>query len=349
MSTYQISNKSNKKATLDRSKKNILLIGNANNNNQSKKILNPYNLETARQTYGEDNELFEAYRLAVEITNTTNVYTVNCPMTTDFIEIIDTIIHYNFDYIVPISIYIDDSFINPINDKKTYFCNYYIERLGLVESLTTLIMTDRPSYLYESIDSYLLNVRKMFRTYTNESQNVLEAYGSNMVFTLNNLNGTPYSHVLLAALLSVNPYTEYPNSVPFSTHFDIDNFDINNPNITYFKYCQNTNSCIIENLKNLRVTDDIYKWVMIDEAVKHVIRSLDLEEFRGRLYSPYVKLQINTKIKKIMEDMIDVVFKSYTIKNIQFVKTAPAVGYINIELSFVPFGTLENIHIVMGV
>lgn len=73
MSTYQISNKSNKKATLDRSKKNILLIGNANNNNQSKKILNPYNLETARQTYGEDNELFEAYRLAVEITNTANV------------------------------------------------------------------------------------------------------------------------------------------------------------------------------------------------------------------------------------------------------------------------------------
>ena len=349
MSTYQISNRAKQKTSLDKSLKNILLIGNSNNNNQSKVILNPSNIETARQMYGEDNDLFRAYKIAYETTKSPNIYTVNCPMTTDFIEIIDTIVHYNFDYIVPISIYIDDSFINPTNDKKTYFCNYYIERLGLVDSLTTLIMTDRPSYLYDSIDDYLINTRKMFKTYTNESMNVLEAHGSNMIFTLNNLDGIPFSHVLLAALLSINPYTKYPDSVPYRTHFDIDDFDINNPNISYFRYCENYNSCIIENLKNLRVVDDIYKWVMVDETIKHVIRTLDLEEYRGRLYSPYVKLQINTRIKKIMEEMTDVVFKQYTIKNIQFIKTAPAVGYISIELSIVPFGTLENIHIVMGV
>ena len=55
------------------------------------------------------------------------------------------------------------------------------------------------------------------------------------------------------------------------------------------------------------------------------------------------------KIKKIMEDMQDEVFKQYTIESIQFIKTAPAVGYISIELSIVPFGTLEKINIVMGV
>ena len=54
-------------------------------------------------------------------------------------------------------------------------------------------------------------------------------------------------------------------------------------------------------------------------------------------------------IKKIMEDMQDEVFKQYTIESIQFIKTAPAVGYISIELSIVPFGTLEKINIVMGV
>jgi hypothetical protein len=349
MSDYRIASKKSNKHVLDQSKKNILIIGSANSNTQAKLILSPLNIETARQIYGENNPLFNAYKLAYETTYDTNIYTVNCPMSTDFIEIIDTIINYNFNYIVPIDIYLDDTFINPVNDKKTYFCNYYIERLGAVDSLTTLLMTDRPSYLYESIDQYLSSTKRLLKQYKDESAHILERYGSNMIFVLNNLKDTPYSNVLAAGILSINPFTKYPNSVPFKTHFDIDDFDLNNADISYFKYCENTGSCTIENLKNLRIVDDIYKWVMIDETIKHVIRKLNLDEFRGKLYSPYVKLQINTKIKKIMEGMKDIVFKQYTVESIQFVKTAPAVGYISIKVSIVPYGTLERINIVMGV
>lgn len=349
MNDYRLASKSSKRHSIDTSKKNILIIGSANNNNLAKTIINPLDIKNAKNIYGDNNPLFEAYKVAYEITNDSNIYTVNCPMSTDFIEIIDTIINYNFNYIVPIDIYLEDTFINPINDKTTYFCNYYIERLGIIENLATLIMTDRPSYLYNSIDEYLLATRKSFRKYRDASMHILENYGSNMIFVLNNLYESSYSNVLLAAILSINTFTKYPNSVPYKTHFDIDGFDINNVNLAYFKYCENTNSCTIENLKNLRVEDDIYKWVLIDEAIKYVIRQLNLDEYRGRLYSPYVELQINTKIKKIMEDMKGVVFKQYKIESIQFVKTAPAVGYISIKVSFVPFGTLEKINIVMGV
>ena len=83
--------------------------------------------------------------------------------------------------------------------------------------------------------------------------------------------------------------------------------------------------------------------------IKYVIRSLNLDDYRGKLYSPYVNVQINTRVKKLLEDMKGVVFKDYAIGKIQFVKIAPAVGYINIELSVIPFGTLESINIVMGV
>lgn len=349
MSTYRVASKSGNKNSIDRSKKNILIVGSSNNSNQAKVILNPSNTEAARIIYGEDNPLFEAYKLAYETTSDNNIYTVNCPLSTDFIEIIDTIMHYDFHFIVPINIYLDDTFINPVNDKKTYFCNYYIERLGAVDSLTTLIMTDRPSYLYESIDNYLLSTRKMFRTYREESMHILERYGSNLVFVLNNLSGVYYSNVLAAATLSINPYTEYPDPVSCKTHFDIDESDVNDVNLSYFKYCENTNSSVIDNFKNLRIYDDVYKWVLVDEAIKHVIRNLNLDEFRGKLYSPYIKLQINTKIKKIMESMRNHVFKEYYIESIQFVKTAPAVGYISIKVSIVPFGTLEKINIVMGV
>lgn len=349
MSDYKISNKAKKKQVLDPSKKNILIIGSSNNNNQSKVILNPANIETARQLYGEDNDLFRAYKLAYEITNDSNVYTVNCPMSTDFIEIIDTIVNYNFSYIVPIDIFLQDTFINPINEKKTYFCNYYIERLGVVDNLATLIMTDRPSYLYESIDDFLLEIESIFEEYQSASSHLLDQYGANMVFVLNNLNESYYSNVLLAATLSINTFNKYPDSVSFKTHFDIDELDINNTNFSYFKYCENTDSCTIENLKNLRPEEDIYKWVLIDEAIKHVIRNLDLDDFKGKYYTPYVKTQMNIRIKQILESMRNVVFRQYTIESIQFVKTAPAVGYMSIKISFVPYGTLERINIVMGV
>lgn len=349
MNDYRISYNPDQHHSIDTSKKNILIIGSANNYNLAKSIINPLNIQNAKSLYGDDNPLFNAFKLAYEITYDTNIYTVNCPMSTDFIEIIDAIINYDFDYIVPIDIYIDDTFINPINDKKTYFCNYYIERLGLVDNLATLIMTDRASYYYESIDDYLLETKKTFNKYQEESMHILDKYGSNMIFVLNNLNESYYSNVLLAAILSINTFTKYPNSVSCRTHFDIDDFDVNNINLAYFKYCENTNSCTIENLKNLRTEDDIYKWVLIDEAIKYVIKKLNLDEFKGKFYTPYVELQINTKIKKIMENMKGVVFKDYTIENIQFIKTAPAVGYINIKVSFVPFGTLEKINIVMGV
>lgn len=349
MNDYRLANKSSKRYSIDTSKKNILIIGSANNNNLAKTIVNPLDSKGASNLYGDDNPLYEAYETAYSITQDSNIYTVNCPMSTDFIEIIDTIINYNFDYIVPIDIYLEDTFINPINEKTTYFCNYYIERLGLIDNLSTLIMTDRPSYLYDSIDSYLLATKRIFKKYKESSTHILEKYGSNIVFVLNNLYESYYSNIILAAILSINTFTKYPNSVPYRTHFDIDSFDINNVNLSYFKYCENTNSCTIENLKNLRLEDDIYKWVMIDEAIKYVIKKLDLDEYRGRLYSPYMELQINTKVKKIMENMKGVVFKHYAIESIQFVKTAPAVGYISIKVSFVPFGTLEKINIVMGV
>ena len=349
MANYLAANNPAKKRSLDPSKKNILLIGSADNYNQTKIILNPENIDTAKQIYGTDNPLFNAYKAAYEVTNDSNIYTVNCPATTDFIEIIDIIINYDFNYIVPIDIFLEDTFVNPIDNKTTYFCNYYLERLGFIDNLATLIMTNRPSYLYASIDDYILDTKKVFKEYKNSSEHVLEKYGANIIFTLNNLSESYYSNVLVAAILSTNTFVKYPDPVSYKTHFDIDSSDLNDINLSYFKYCANTNTCTIENLKNLRLVDDIYKWILIDEAIKYVIRSLDLDEFRGRLYSPYVNTQINTKVKKIMEKMKGVVFDQYTIEKVQFVKTAPAVGYIYVKVSFVPYGTLEKINIVMGV
>ena len=334
--------------SLNRTKRNILLIGKGTKNEKSKIILNPVNVKTAHDIYG-DSVLYEAYKCARDITNDTNVYTVNCPLFTDFIEIIDSLIHYNFDFIVPIDTYLQDTFINPVTDKITYFGAYYLERLGFTENQTTLIMTDRPSDLYDDIDAYIEDMNNIVTTFKEKNSEVIAQYGNNLVFILNNLNRNIFSHVMLAAHLSICGFTTYPANVNVSTYFDIDYSDLENKNICFYKYHANSNFSSIERLLNFRTIDDIYKKILIDLLIKHVVRQLDLSEFSGLLYNPYVKVQIDNKVKKIMDSMKKVVYKEYIIKSIVFKKTGIGVGNIIIDISITPYSFLEKINMLLEV
>ena len=109
---------------------------------------------------------------------------------------------------------------------------------------------------------------------------------------------------------------------------------------------ENTN---IENLVNCRTTRDIYKNAIIDMIIKKVIKVMDLNEYKGKLYNAYTKLQISNKITNVLKPYINKLFKSYELTNIGFVKTGPSFGYIYIELSIIPFGSIEELKVVMEV
>ena len=104
-----------------------------------------------------------------------------------------------------------------------------------------------------------------------------------------------------------------------------------------------------ENLINFRLKDDIYKRVLIDELIKQVLRILDLSEFKGKIYTKYVDLQIKTAITNKLKPYEKKIFKSYTLKNIRFVKLNVNTGYIYVELSIVPYDSFETLNIVMEV
>ena len=125
MITYTTKLNETSNYSLNKDKKNILIIGQAKSASKNKMILNPLKEETAKSLYG-DCDLYNAYCLAKSITNDSNIYTANCQLTTDFIELIDDLIYYNFDYIVPLDIYFRDTFVNPVTDRRTYFSSYYL-------------------------------------------------------------------------------------------------------------------------------------------------------------------------------------------------------------------------------
>ena len=348
MINYTVKNDDAKSYTIDRSKRNILIIGKASTPNKNKIIMNPMTIKMCKQLYG-DSELYQAYRQAKEITGKNNIYTVNCQLYTDFISLIDNLIHYDFDFIVPLNIYLRDTFINPVTGKTTNFFAYYIERLGMTQNKTTLIMTDYASNLYESIDAYISDMNKMYNLVLSNNSEILTKYGNNMVFVLNNLLNNNFAHVILAASLSVCGFDEYPKNINIPTYFDLDYLDVTNNSFCFYKHHSVANTTSIEQLNNMSLVDNIYKRVLIDILIKHVVRKLDFSEFSGTLFNPYVKVQIDTKVKKTMDELNKYAFVSYTIKGVSFVKTGIGVGSIMIDLSIVPFSTLERINIFMEV
>ena len=348
MNSYQTVINKNNKYRLDKSKRNILLIGKAETNNKQRIILNPLTTVTAQALYG-NSELYRAYETARAITNDSNIFTVNCQLITDFIELIDDIVHYDFDFIVPIDIFIRDMFTDPGAESKQYFLSYYLESLGAKDNTTTIVATDYRSNLYDSIDSYIKEEKQVLNKFINANQTILNKYGNNIVFTLNNFEDCEFANVVLAASLSTYDFKSYPVNVNHSCHFDIDTFDLDEMNMCFYKYHEHSNKSSIEQLNNLRFKKDIYKSVLIDMLIKYVVKQLDLSEYNGTLYTPYTLLRINKSVKKILDNLEGEVFKSYTINDIYYNKIAINYGDMIIDISIVPYGLLDKINICIEV
>jgi hypothetical protein len=348
MINYTIKTTKAKTYDMDKSKRNILIIGQGETDSKRKIILNPIEPKTAKMIYGETSELYNAYKVAYDITNDSNIYTVNCKSYTDFIEISDTLIQYDFDFIIPIGYYLNDKFYNPVNNKMISYIGYYLNRFGSVYSNAIIVTTAQPSHLYDDIDEYLYDMKKLYKDFKNENSETVNLFGKNLIFVLNNLNETEYPHVVLAATLSKCDFKSYPKNISHSTYFDIDHLDLYyDQEICYHKYYTSQNNSSIENLNNFLQSDNIYKRVLIDLLIKYVVKKLDLTEFNGMLFNPYVKVKIDKKVATIMDSMKENIFVSYKVNRIAYIKTGPGVGNVIVDLSIVPFSILENINIIM--
>jgi hypothetical protein len=138
-------------------------------------------------------------------------------------------------------------------------------------------------------------------------------------------------------------------NIAVPTYYDLDYSDISNKSLCFHKYHIASGYSSVEYLNNMKMSDDIYKKVLIDLLVKHVVNKLQLSEFNGVLFNPYVKVQIDTKVKKILDEMKGVVFADYILKGISFNSTGIGVGNIVIDVSITPYSLLETINILMEV
>lgn len=342
-----------KQISLDTNKKNILILGCGNTKNERCNIIKPSSKENAMFLYGEDSDLYNAYIDAFDIIkNYSNIYTVNCYTTDDFINITKKIVQYDFNYIVPININFRDTFYNSEYNVEQYYSTYMLDSLYRTGSLSTIIMTDKHALLYEDIDHYISEQSSILYDYINfvDNVNIIQYAGANLVYSLNMLDNVNYSNVVLAAMLSINDSSKYLEPINKNPVFDFDNNDLPNYcNFVYFKYNNILSSTNAENLINFRLKEDIYKNVLIDELIKKIIRILDFNDFKGKIYTKYTKLQIRTKIINLLKPYDKKIFKSYVLKDIRFVKSNINTGYIYIELSITPYDSFEQLNVIMEV
>lgn len=334
------------------SSKKILIAGPALSNYKAREIVLPADKDEALNLFGQ-SELYEAYTLLKDL-GVNNIYLSNCYNRSDYIRLSDKIIHYDFDYFIPINIYLSDKFYNPLIDADQYYAEYFLEQFALVNSLTTTIMTERHASLYKDFDHFVLEMTRVETEFVNEfsynKSTFLEVSGNNLNFIYNNLNDIPYSNVVLGALYVNRDYAKYLSALTeISTIFDLDQNDIQGLRAMYFKSNYYVGNITVENPMNFRKTADIYANALIDDVIKRAIKTINLDKYKGRLYNQYIAVQIESEVMKALNSMKGKLFKEYTINRIGFKKTDATSGYVVIDYSFMPYGTLESINVIMGV
>lgn len=332
--------------------KKILILGKASSSLKAREIHLINNLDDALSTYG-NSDLYNAFKQLFDL-GVKNIYLCNCYAQSDYIRIIDKILHYDFDYLIPINLYLSDTFYNPITDTEDYYFSYFIEQLASVNSLTTVIATEKHADLYEDFDHYLFsmeNVEKEFIKYNDINKSkLLKKYGNNLNFVYNNLKEVPFANVIVGALYCNRDYSKYfPSLHDLSVVYNIDNFDITGLRAMYFRFNFYNNDVSLENPFNFKMSNDIYSNALIDDVIKRVIRQIDMDEFKGKLFNPYTSISIESKLNKKLRDLKGVLFKTFEIDDIDFIKTDISSGYVQIKFSIIPYGSIENINVVMGV
>lgn len=345
------SNISNEIKAINNNKK-ILIAGPALSNYKAREIILPAGKNEMLNTFGQ-SELYKAYEL-LDSLGVNNVYVSNCYNRSDYIRLIDKIIHYDFDYFIPIDLYLSDKFYNPLIDKTQYYAEYFLEQFAVVNSLTTIIMTEKHASLYEDFDQFVVSMAQIELEFKNEFEyeksTFLDSYGNNLNFVYNNLNNIPYANVAVGALYVLRDYAKYFMPLSgVSVVFDLDYNDVQGLRAMYFKTNYYIGNTTLENPMNFKKNNDIYSNALIDDVIKRAIKTIDLEEYKGKLYNQYTAIQIETQVTKALNSMKGKLFKEYTINRVGFKKTDSTSGYIIIDYSFVPYGTLESINVVMGV
>ncbi len=320
----------------------MLIIGNAASNYAVNKIEYYESPKVVKELYGTC-DLTDAFTLAKNI-GAPHVFICNMKVKNDYLEMIKVLEYHDFTYIVPIDIFFSDYFFDTErNNSSITYSKYMLEKISLMTD-STIMMTDKHASLYENIDDYLEDMKKIIVDFKARLPSNLN--NKNLCFVANNLADHKFSNVLLASALSASNADQYPRYNFGKTVFDIDNTDVKENELIYFK-SHHDSETTVENLLNFNKKIEPEKLVMIDRIVKFIKRSLDLSHFHGKPMTVYQKLRIERVLIEKFDSFKDFIIRAYKINSIEMIKEDAGAGIIIVEADIWPINSTEKISVIM--
>ena len=327
-------------ATTKTVKENILLLGYGGRKNDIGLIqyFDTYDHFCAK--YKSTSSMAKAFKI-LEDMKCTGIHVINLDPDdiNSYVDATQLIMQHEFNYIVPVDIYISNTYYDTTTCKNICLLDYIVKTMyGSNDSV--LIGTDKHARLYEDIDNYLdemKTIESLVKEYIG-----LRNHGENMVFVANNLKDFDYANVVLAGILLNTEVNTYPASDSFGEAiFDIDAVDIGSSSIVYFRG-HDDRATTIENLINLNRKVEPKKIITINRIIKYMLHDMDFSEFEGVFFTDHQKLLVKKKLIKYMDYYKGYILIDYDISSVGFYETGPSVGIIVCKIDVWPISCSEK-------
>jgi len=323
----------------------ILIIGEGSTTYGINQIIKQDSLKLVAGLYGENSELTQAFELAQSI-GATNIYLANAQSKTAHIDIMQIARQHNFTYIVPIGVRFSDKAFNKQLNRSMTFAEIFL-RITTVMTDSIIVMTDNHASLYEDIDSYLNDMFDKIKFFKTEAQSILDN-GRQLWLVGNNLKDVPYANVLLTAIMAITDLPAYPDYAIPEAIFNIDEIDVDNKELIYFKnnvYANNS----IENFVNFHNEYNAYKIAPIDMVIRQINEDIDLSYFSGKLFTNQVKLKIQSLVQEYLNSIKGKMIRDYSILSIDTYLESSYSYTIVVYFKILPMNSLEECDVVIEV
>ncbi len=304
----------------------ILLAGLGTNKFKLNEIVETTDLDYIKNNFGADSCFFKASVLAEKFGQNHDLYILNLDTWEDIKYQEEILLDLNFDYIVPLDLYIDDSYYDRYYQKKLTYSQLIL--LLLHKTVTTMILTGPHAKDYENLDAFLNSETKRLNNVEYRFDNLRK---NGMIYVANILANYTYANVILATMLANTDYGEYPSSsILESPVFDIDYSDVSN-RMVYFKSNYLTGTTV-ENLVNFD-RNYITRLVPVYKIIKYFyFHRADLDKFIGQAYTEYRKLKIQEELFKFLDSLVGWIIYKYELISITVVSNE--YGSVDILLKY---------------
>ena len=133
----------------------MLVIGISPNKYRVGEIIPSGNEEYVKDNFGSASCFYKVVKTINRFNNAAQIYLLNLDTWHDLINMSELIAEMEFDYIVPLNLYIDEKYYDERFGKTVTYTQMLLRALS--HTVSTVIMTGKEARAYETLDDFLLD------------------------------------------------------------------------------------------------------------------------------------------------------------------------------------------------